>query len=84
MTMNITKRNFRFVPFLDYKHEWSNKELYAKYSCTDDESTMIDSMMRPLEYVLHKPDGTIRDSIYESDELFSKEKTSDISDTLKQ
>lgn len=51
-SMNITKGNFRFVPFLDYTKEWSDEDLYRRYSCTADEIELIESMMRPLEYVI--------------------------------
>ena len=51
-SMNITKGNFRFVPFLDYSKEWSDEELYERYECTKEEIELIDSMMRPLEYVI--------------------------------
>lgn len=51
-SMNITKGNFRFVPFLDYSREWTDEELYARYNCSSDEIDLIESMMRPLEYVI--------------------------------
>ena len=51
--MAISKENFRFVPYLDYTHEWTDQELYAKYNCTDEEISLIESMIRPLEYVIH-------------------------------
>ena len=52
-SMNITKSNFRFVPYLDYQHEWTDQELYTRYKCSEDEISMIESMIRPLEYVVH-------------------------------
>ena len=52
-SMNISKENFRFVPYLDYAHEWTDQELYRRYSCTDEEISLIESMIRPLEYVIH-------------------------------
>ena len=50
--MNITKSNFKFVPYLDYSKAWTDEELYERYSCTSDEVEMIESMMRPLEYII--------------------------------
>lgn len=50
-SMNITKSNFRFVPFLDYKKEWTDEELFKRYECTDAEIETITSMIRPLDYV---------------------------------
>lgn len=52
-SMAISKENFRFVPYLDYTREWTDKVLYERYECTKQEIEMIDSMMRPLEYVVH-------------------------------
>lgn len=72
-SMNITRGSFRFVPYLDYKRGWSNAELFDRYNCTSEEISMVESMMRPLEYILHKPEGSVKYSIYESDELGAKE-----------
>lgn len=52
-SMNITKSNFRFVPFLDYSREWNDDDLYERYTCTQEEIQLIDSLMRPLEYLVH-------------------------------
>ena len=62
--MNISKGNFRFVPFLDYSHEWTDDELYEKYKCDAEEVDMITSVMRPLEYVLHKETGAVKYTLY--------------------
>lgn len=51
-SMNISKSNFRFVPFLDYSEVWTDEKLYERYSCTEAEIKMIESMIRPMEYVL--------------------------------
>lgn len=53
-SMNISKENFRFVPYLDYTQKWTDEILYERYHCTDEEIQMIESMMRPLEYVVHE------------------------------
>lgn len=52
-SMAISKENFRFVPMLDYHCEWTDEMLYERYSCNAEEISMIESMMRPLEYVVH-------------------------------
>ncbi|MCI6282983.1 Eco57I restriction-modification methylase domain-containing protein [Selenomonas sp.] len=52
-SMSISKDNFRFVPFLDYRKDWTDDELFARYHCTPDEQAMINSLIRPLEYVTH-------------------------------
>lgn len=53
-SMSISKENFRFVPYLDYTQKWTDEMLYERYHCTDEEIQMIESMMRPLEYVVHE------------------------------
>ena len=53
-SMAISKDNFRFVPYLDYSKSWTDEELFARYHCTGEEISMINSMMRPLEYVVHE------------------------------
>ena len=52
-SMSISRENFRFVPCLDYTQRWTDEMLYQRYECTSEEIQMIDSMMRPLEYVVH-------------------------------
>ncbi len=64
-SMNISKGNFRFVPFLDYNQEWSDEMLFKKYECDTEEIDMIMGVMRPLEYVLHKESGQEKYSLYD-------------------
>ena len=52
-SMNISKQNFRFVPYLDYTRIWTDEELYSRYNCSDEEIQMIEKMIRPMEYVVH-------------------------------
>ena len=52
-SMNITKGNFVFVPFLDYSRAWTDSDLYDRYECTPEEIELIQSIIRPLEYVVH-------------------------------
>lgn len=68
-SMNISKGNFRFVPFLDYSQEWTDEILFKRYKCDEEEIEMITSVMRPLEYVLHKETGAEKYSIYTQDEM---------------
>lgn len=48
-SMNISKQNFMFVPFLDFSHPWTDEMLYKKYNLTEDEIAFIESMIRPME-----------------------------------
>lgn len=67
-SMNISKGNFRFVPFLDYTQEWTDDILFQKYGCDKEEIEMVNGMMRPLEYILHKDEGAKKYSVYQQDE----------------
>lgn len=53
-SMNISKQNFRFVPFLDCSKEWTDKELFERYGCNEEEISTIESIIRPMEYVFHE------------------------------
>ena len=48
-SMNISKSNFRFVPYLDFNEEWTDSELYAKYNLTQEEIDFIESMIKPMD-----------------------------------
>jgi len=52
-SMNITKSNFRFVPYLDYSKEWTDEDLFSRYECSEEEIENITSLIRPLEFVMH-------------------------------
>jgi site-specific DNA-methyltransferase (adenine-specific) len=64
-SMNITKGNFRFVPFLDFRKVWTDNDLYERYQCSKTERKMIESTIRPLEYVIHDGKRSIKKSIFE-------------------
>lgn len=46
--VNVSQSNFCFVPMLDYKHHWTDAELYKLYDLTDEEVSLIESTMRPM------------------------------------
>lgn len=48
-SMNISKNNFRFVPWLDFSKPWTDAELYEKYQLSQEEIDFIESMIRPME-----------------------------------
>ncbi len=52
-SINVTKGNFRFVPFLDYHQEWTDEMLFDRYKFSKVERDQVMSIMRPLEYVIH-------------------------------
>lgn len=67
-SMNISKGNFKFVPYLDYSREWTDEQLFDKYGCSEEEREMIQNIMRPLEYILHKDTGSEKQSLYSEEE----------------
>lgn len=44
-SMNISKSNFRFVPFLDFSKQWTDDNLYKYFDLTEDEICFIESMI---------------------------------------
>ncbi len=48
-SINLSKDKFYFVPMQDFSKPWTDKELYAKYSLSDEEINFIESMIRPME-----------------------------------
>lgn len=48
-SIHITKDKFIFVPVQDFSKPWTDEELYAKYSLTEEEIAFIESMIKPME-----------------------------------
>lgn len=48
-SIHISKTSFTFVPSLDFSKPWTDAELYAKYSLTEEEIAFIESMIKPME-----------------------------------
>jgi site-specific DNA-methyltransferase (adenine-specific) len=48
-SMNISRSNFRFVPFLDYNKKWSDEIIYEMFGFTDKEINFIEGMIRSME-----------------------------------
>lgn len=53
-SMNISKSNFRFVPYLDYSKEWTDDELFDLFECTPEERKLVLDIIRPMEYIVNK------------------------------
>lgn len=49
LTQNITRGSFAFVPTQDFSRKWSDEDLYAKYDLSEDEITLIESQIKPME-----------------------------------
>ena len=45
----LSKLVFPFVPMQDFSKSWTDEELYAKYSLTDEEISFIESLIKPME-----------------------------------
>jgi len=48
-SLNVTRECFRFVPYLDFKEEWTDQKLYKKYGLTEEEIAFIESMIKPMD-----------------------------------
>lgn len=48
-SMNMTKSTYCFVPMQNFTKEWTDEELYAKYSLSDEEIAFVDSMIKPMK-----------------------------------
>lgn len=47
-SVHISKENFRFVPMMDFKQQWSDQQLYKLFELGEDEVALIENTMRPL------------------------------------
>lgn len=48
-SVNINREVFKFVPILDFKHNWTDDELYKKYELTDEEAQYVEYLIRPVK-----------------------------------
>lgn len=48
-TQNGPRGVYQFVPVQDFTHEWTDEMLYKKYSLSDDEISLIENTIRPME-----------------------------------
>jgi Eco57I restriction-modification methylase len=46
---DLSRSAYAFVPLQDFSKSWTDEELYAKYSLSDDEITLIESTIRPMD-----------------------------------
>lgn len=48
-SQDITRERFCFVPIVNFKKEWSDKDLYKKYDLKEEEISFIESMIRSMD-----------------------------------
>lgn len=48
-TQNGPRGVYQFVPIQDFTHEWNDEMLYKKYSLSNDEISLIENTIRPME-----------------------------------
>lgn len=48
-SLNVTRECFRFVPNVDFHEEWSDGKLYKKFGLDEDEISVIERTIRPME-----------------------------------
>ncbi len=49
VSQHITRNCFSFVPVQDFSKSWTDKELYEKYSLTEEEIAFIESTIKPMD-----------------------------------
>jgi len=49
-SMNISRKNFQFVPVQDFTGAWTDEKLYEKYRLTTDEIGLIERTIRPMPF----------------------------------
>lgn len=49
ISQDAMSRVYRFVPLQDFTKPWTDEELFAKYSLTDDEVAFIEATIKPME-----------------------------------
>jgi len=52
VTQHVTPDRFRFVPMLDMKRRWTDRELYARFGLSDEEIAYIEATIHPREPIL--------------------------------
>jgi site-specific DNA-methyltransferase (adenine-specific) len=48
-SQHATSKVYSIAPLQDFSKPWTDAELYAKYSLSDDEIAFIESMIKPME-----------------------------------
>lgn len=48
-SLNVTRECFRFVPCEDFTQKWTDEKLYMKYGLTDEEISVVEHIIRPME-----------------------------------
>lgn len=48
-SIHISRQTFCFVPIQDFSKEWTDKDLYEKYSLSQKEIDFIESLIKPVE-----------------------------------
>lgn len=49
ISQDATSKVYSFVPIQDFSQQWTDEELYKKYSLTVEEIEFIESMIRPMD-----------------------------------
>lgn len=48
-SVHLSKNNFIFVPAMDFNIRWTDRKLYEYFNLTEEEVTLIETTMRPIE-----------------------------------
>lgn len=56
-SVHVSKDNFKFVPLVDLKRSWTDEALYSHFGLTEEEVTLIEKTMRPMNSIGGTDDG---------------------------
>lgn len=49
VSQHLSQASFDFVPVQDFSQAWSDEKLYMKYGLSNDEISLIESTIKPME-----------------------------------
>ena len=60
-SQDTTRRVYTFVPTQEWNTQWTDKDLYAKYSLSMSEIAFIEKIVRPMDLTNVAPDEAVSD-----------------------
>ncbi len=60
-TQHTTRKVYTFVPMQEWTKEWTDQDLYAKYSLSPSEIAFIETIVRPMDLTSKEPEEGVAD-----------------------
>lgn len=60
-SQHVTRKVYSFVPTQKWTRQWTDEDLYAKYSLTGNEIAFIEKIVRPMDFSGDASDETVSD-----------------------